>query len=179
MSDFLKNVNFLENFSAAILILNICLVNRLDRHLFTSQFVHTESNLSESALTQQFYELVKVKRGLRNCVVLFDVRFDVFNQTSTILGYWIVQNDFLLTILTQHLIFEILVAKVISWTRRISRTLLLELLRVIHLLTWLEAVVVDVNSKVLALSVCVYHKLNCRNFNLAGWLILMKFLLIV
>ena len=141
--------------------------------------MHTESNLSESALTQQFYELIKVKRGLRYCVVLFHMRFDVFNQTSTILRYWIIQNDFLLTIFPQHLIFKILVAKDISRTRRNSGTLFLELLRVTHLLTWLEAVVVDVNSKVLALSVCVYHKLNCRNFYLAGWLILMKFLLIV
>jgi hypothetical protein len=141
--------------------------------------VYTESNLSESALTQQFDELVKVERGLRYRVVLFHVRFDVFNQTSAILRYRIVQNDFLLTILPQHLIFKILVAKDISRTRRNSGTLFLELLRVTHLLTWLEAVVVDVNSKVLALSVCVYHKLNCRNFYLAGWLILLKFLLIV
>lgn len=105
--------------------------------------------------------------------------FDIFDESRTILRNRIIQNNFLLTVFSHHLVFEIPVAVYVGWTGRDAWTLFLKFLRMTHLLSWLKAVVVNVYSKIFTLSVCVNHKLNCWNFNLILGLTLLNLLLVV
>lgn len=95
--------------------------------------------------------------------------FYVLDQSSAIFRNRVIQNHDLafLTKISHDVTVAILVViSSVSRTRRQTGTLLLQVRRVVYLLSW-EAVVVNVDPKILALAVCIYHKLNSRNFDLA------------
>jgi len=55
-----KKVYFLKYFSFAKIVLHIILFNGFDGDLFTCKLVNTESDFTEGAFSNQFYEFVEV-----------------------------------------------------------------------------------------------------------------------
>jgi hypothetical protein len=90
MPYFLQNVDFLKHFPARVLILDRGLVDTLDRHFLTSQFVHAKRDFAEGAFAQQLYELVEIESCRRYLAVLLRIRLYVGYQVLALLSYWVV-----------------------------------------------------------------------------------------
>ena len=78
MPDLLQNVNFLEHFLLRILLLQLFQLNHLDGYKFTRQFVYSQIDLSKSAISNFFDELIKVKA----CLWKFIVHPNVWSNMS-------------------------------------------------------------------------------------------------
>ena len=73
MPYFLQNIDFLENFTAWVVIFDINFVNTLDSNIFASQFVDSKSDFTESTFAQKFYEAIEVKGRVRNFTMFLNI----------------------------------------------------------------------------------------------------------
>ena len=96
MSDLFKDINFLENFPPAILILHIWFVNCFYRNILAGQLVNSKGNFSKGPLSYQFDELVEVQSGRRDLLVLLDILLDILYQLLPILQNLFIQINILL-----------------------------------------------------------------------------------
>ena len=85
MLNFLEQIDLLENFALAKIILHVLFLDCLDRNAFTRQLVHTESYLTEGPFSNEFDELVKLKCRGGQLVVLSDVILDVADELVSFL----------------------------------------------------------------------------------------------
>ena len=131
--------------------------------------MHAKCYFPKSAFSEQLHKLVKVQSSLRNSVVLFYMRSDVFYQSSSFFRNWIIQDYFfLLTIISNFLMLW--VDNTISRAWWSYWSCFMQFLRVIQLLTRLKTIVINVDPQIFSLSVCIYHQLNSWHFNL--WIVL-------
>lgn len=75
--DLLEEVHLLEDFALGEVVLHVTLLNRLDRNILASQFVHAECDLAERTLAYQFDELVEFEGGGWQLIILRYVALDV------------------------------------------------------------------------------------------------------
>jgi hypothetical protein len=75
--DLLQQVNFLENFAFAKVILHIIFLDRFNGYLLASELVNSQGDFTESALADELHKLVEVQCCGRKLVVLLDVLFYV------------------------------------------------------------------------------------------------------
>ena len=75
--DLLEEVHLLEDFALGEVVLHVTLLNRLDRNILASQFVHAECDLAERTLAYQFDELVEFEGGGWQLIILHYVALDV------------------------------------------------------------------------------------------------------
>ena len=80
MLDLLQQVDFLEYFSFAEVILHVLLFNRLDRDILARQLVHAQSHLAKSTLADQLNELVELQCRRWQLIVLCYVILDVADK---------------------------------------------------------------------------------------------------
>lgn len=73
MLNFLEQVDLLEDFAFAELVLHVVLLDGLDGHLLARQFVDSESYFAEGSLSNQLHEFVKVQSCWRQLVVLLNI----------------------------------------------------------------------------------------------------------
>lgn len=85
MFDLLQQVNLLEYFPLAKVVLHIVLLDSLDGDLLSRQLVDAEGDLAEGSFSNQLYELVEIQCCRRQLVVLLDVLLDVLNQVVSLL----------------------------------------------------------------------------------------------
>ena len=95
MANLLQDVDFLENFAARVLILDVHFVNALNCNILAGQFVDAQRDLAECTFAQQFDEAIKVKRRVWDLSMLLHVGFDVANELIAFLCHRIIQNHFL------------------------------------------------------------------------------------
>ena len=93
MTNFLQNIDFLEDFTARILVLNVDLVDTFDCYIFASQFVDAKCDFAKSTFAKQLDTLIEVECRVRDLVVFRHVCFDVFDQLFSVAGNIIVQDD--------------------------------------------------------------------------------------
>lgn len=58
--NFAQNVNFLHYLLSTISVLHVLLINSLNSHLSSSEFVDAKSHLSKGPFSDQLYKLVKL-----------------------------------------------------------------------------------------------------------------------
>jgi len=61
MLDLLQQVNLLEDLSLRKIIFHVALLDGLDRHIASCQFMHTKRHFSECALPNELHELVELE----------------------------------------------------------------------------------------------------------------------
>lgn len=77
MLDLLQQIDLLENFTLAKIILHELLLYCLDCYRFSSKLVHPERHFAECTLSDQLDELVEFECGRRQLVIFCDVILDV------------------------------------------------------------------------------------------------------
>ena len=83
MLDLLEEVDLLEDFTLAELVLHILLLDCLNCHTLTSQFVHAECDFAESSLANQLDEFVEFESRRWEFVILRNVILDVADEFIT------------------------------------------------------------------------------------------------
>ena len=58
---FLEQINFLEDFTFTEVVLHVVLFYGFDGHLFASEFVHSESDLSKCSFADKLDKLIEIK----------------------------------------------------------------------------------------------------------------------
>ena len=96
VANLLQNVDFLKNFAARVLILDVHLVYAFNCNILASQFVNAQRDLAEGTLAQQLDEAIKVQRRVRDLSMLLYVGFNVADELIAILCHAIIQNHFLI-----------------------------------------------------------------------------------
>ena len=99
MANLLQNVDFLEDFAARVLILDVHFVNAFNCNILASQFVNTQRDLAEGTLAQQFDESIEVKCRMRDLSMLLHVGFDVANELGAVFCHLIIQDHLLSRVL--------------------------------------------------------------------------------
>ena len=95
VANLLQNVDFLENFAARVLILDVHFVYAFNCNILAGQFVNTQRDLAKGTLPQQFDEAIEVKGRVRDLSMLLHVSFDVADELVSILCHRIIQNHLL------------------------------------------------------------------------------------
>ena len=90
MLDLLEEVHLLEDFALGEVVLHVTLLNRLDRNILASQFVHAECDLAEHTLAYQFDELLEFEGGGWQLIILRYVALDVSDQFITFLQHRVI-----------------------------------------------------------------------------------------
>jgi hypothetical protein len=85
MLDLFEQVNFLENFSLAEVILHIIFLNSFDSDLFSCELMDSESYFTKSTFSNEFNEFVEVQCCWRQLVILLDILFYVLYQLVSLL----------------------------------------------------------------------------------------------
>lgn len=69
----LKQVDFLKDFPFAEIVLHVRFLNGLNSHVFASQLMNTEGDLTKGPLPNQFHEFVVFEGGRRQLIMLLNV----------------------------------------------------------------------------------------------------------
>ena len=93
VSNFLKDINFLEDLLLAEIIFHITLIYCFNGHLFAGKLMYSKCYLSESPLTNPLNEFIVFKGGRRYSFVLLYEGFVVLNQFITFLHDLLIVNN--------------------------------------------------------------------------------------
>lgn len=80
-----QQINFLEHFTLAEIVLHIVLLYGLDGHLLSGELVDSQGDLAECSFSYELHEFVEIQCGRRQLVVLLDVLLDVLDQVVALL----------------------------------------------------------------------------------------------
>ena len=86
MPYFLKYVDFLEDLSPTVVVLDVDLVYTLDGNVLPSQLVDSKRDLSKGPLAEQFDKLVVIKGRMWQSSILLNMGFVIPDQTVSLLS---------------------------------------------------------------------------------------------
>ena len=92
MSDLFQDIDLLEHFASAVLVLDVCFINRFYRNILASQLMNAQGNLAKGSLAKKFHKLVKLKGCMRDCLVLGNIGFDILYKLLSVLRDIIVDH---------------------------------------------------------------------------------------
>ena len=93
VTNFLENVDLLEDLASGVLILDVDFVNAFDGHVLSSEFVNAKRDFAEGTFAKKLDKFVEVQRRVGDLPVLSDVRFDVADQFVAVFRHRVVEDD--------------------------------------------------------------------------------------